>query len=205
MYSTNKQPVWKKIYSTLHSYVLDGLYKYGEKLPTENELAAIFKANRHTVRRALNELAHDGVISIRKGSGAYVIKLPIIFEQLAFNVFGRNDLSYIIRHITHLHDNTYYLKCQGFKDNYCLVESHVTVTAMHALPAIKLPCAFNKLLQPADQLRASLVFWKSLRDTRLSFTEEYNVGETHVKFEHKLLFSGVGIAHQDTNLLLVTE
>lgn len=51
-----------------------GAYGEGEKLPTERQLAAMFKAARSTVRRALDKLEKQGLVSRRLGSGTFVGK-----------------------------------------------------------------------------------------------------------------------------------
>ncbi|MCI4661335.1 MAG: phosphonate metabolism transcriptional regulator PhnF [Neomegalonema sp.] len=67
-----RTPVWKHIYETLRSEIVDGSFNAGDKLPTEKEFSERFDVNRHTVRRALSELSQAGIISVRRGSGAYV-------------------------------------------------------------------------------------------------------------------------------------
>ena len=67
-----RTPIWREIYDTLRTEVVDGSFKAGDKLPTEKELSERFNVNRHTVRRALAELSLAGIISVRRGSGAYV-------------------------------------------------------------------------------------------------------------------------------------
>ena len=67
-----RTPIWREIYDTLRSEVVDGSFKAGDKLPTEKELSERFGVNRHTVRRALAELSLSGIIAVRRGSGAYV-------------------------------------------------------------------------------------------------------------------------------------
>ncbi len=64
--------IWRKIHATLRSEITEGLYKTGDRLPTEKDLSERFGVNRHTVRRALAEMTTEGVISVRRGSGAYV-------------------------------------------------------------------------------------------------------------------------------------
>ena len=49
-----------------------GAYSEGEKLPPERQLAETFKAARSTVRRALDRLEKDGLVSRRLGSGTFV-------------------------------------------------------------------------------------------------------------------------------------
>lgn len=47
----------------------------GQKLPNENELCETFAASRITIRRALKELAAEGVIEIIHGKGTFVKSL----------------------------------------------------------------------------------------------------------------------------------
>ncbi len=67
-----RTPVWKTIYETLREEIVDGSFNAGDKLPTEKEFSDRFAVNRHTVRRALAELSQAGIITVRRGSGAYV-------------------------------------------------------------------------------------------------------------------------------------
>ena len=47
-------------------------YPAGARLPTEAELSARFAVNRHTVRRALEELSRGGLIRVEQGRGTFV-------------------------------------------------------------------------------------------------------------------------------------
>ena len=47
-------------------------YPPGARLPTEAELSARFAVNRHTVRRALEELSRGGLIRVEQGRGSFV-------------------------------------------------------------------------------------------------------------------------------------
>lgn len=49
-----------------------GAYSEGDRLPPERQLAETFKAARSTVRRALDRLEKDGLVSRRLGSGTFV-------------------------------------------------------------------------------------------------------------------------------------
>lgn len=49
-----------------------GAYSEGDKLPPERQLAETFKAARSTVRRALDKLEKEGLVSRRLGSGTFV-------------------------------------------------------------------------------------------------------------------------------------
>lgn len=65
-------PIWREIHATMKREIAEGLYRTGDRLPTEKDLAERFGVNRHTVRRALAELTAEGSIYVRRGSGAYV-------------------------------------------------------------------------------------------------------------------------------------
>ena len=70
--SVLKTAVWKSIHNTIAGDIQDGRYAQGDKLPTEAALAQRFGVNRHTVRRALAQLAEDGVVHARRGAGVFV-------------------------------------------------------------------------------------------------------------------------------------
>ncbi|WP_367025722.1 phosphonate metabolism transcriptional regulator PhnF [Methylococcus sp. ANG] len=52
-------------------------YNPGDLLPSEKELAERFAVNRHTVRRALDELIAAGLVERRHGKGTFVLDRPI--------------------------------------------------------------------------------------------------------------------------------
>lgn len=49
-----------------------GAWRAGERVPSENELSAQFNVSRMTARRALDQLALDGLIVRRRGSGSFI-------------------------------------------------------------------------------------------------------------------------------------
>jgi len=71
-----RTPVWKSISTTLRDEIAQGLYREGDKLPTEAALSARFGVNRHTVRRALSDMADAGVVRSRRGAGVFVEAPP---------------------------------------------------------------------------------------------------------------------------------
>lgn len=71
-----RTPLWLEIEDVLRGEIGGGLYRAGDKLPTEQALAARFGVNRHTVRRALAALSAAGMTHARRGSGVYVTAEP---------------------------------------------------------------------------------------------------------------------------------
>ncbi len=55
---------------------MDGVYREGDLLPSENELCQLYGMTRPTVRQSLSALAHDGFIRKHQGKGSIVHHLP---------------------------------------------------------------------------------------------------------------------------------
>ena len=74
--SATRTPVWKSIAITLIDDIAQGRYETGTKLPAEAQLAERFGVNRHTVRRALGDMAEQGLVHARRGAGVFVAAKP---------------------------------------------------------------------------------------------------------------------------------
>jgi len=72
MVRANGIAVWTRIAAQLRDDITTTPLPPGERLATEAELAKRFAVNRHTVRRALDELAREGLIRIEHGRGSFV-------------------------------------------------------------------------------------------------------------------------------------
>lgn len=70
---TSPTPLYYQLCSTIKNYILDGTLRFGEKLPSEAELADSFNVSRITVKRALNELALENLVERARGRGTHVI------------------------------------------------------------------------------------------------------------------------------------
>ena len=65
-------PLYQQIKALLTRSLQGGEWKPGEAIPSENELAARFKVSQGTVRKAIDELATENLLSRRQGKGTYV-------------------------------------------------------------------------------------------------------------------------------------
>ncbi|MFA7665238.1 MAG: FadR/GntR family transcriptional regulator [Burkholderiaceae bacterium] len=63
-----------EIAATISTQIQRGERLPGERLPSERELCELFGVSRSVVREALSQLKSDGIIGIRRGSGAYVLE-----------------------------------------------------------------------------------------------------------------------------------
>ncbi|MCA0871174.1 phosphonate metabolism transcriptional regulator PhnF [Seohaeicola saemankumensis] len=71
-----RTPLWKSIAIALTADIAESRYATGDQLPTEAQLAAKFGVNRHTVRRALADMADQGLVHARRGAGVFVAATP---------------------------------------------------------------------------------------------------------------------------------
>ncbi len=69
-------PRHKKLYEILRKHIIEGVYKEGDLLPSENELCQLYGMTRPTVRQSLSTLATDGYIRKHQGKGSIVHNLP---------------------------------------------------------------------------------------------------------------------------------
>lgn len=72
-----------QIKNDIRNKIISGEYKPGEILPGENELITLYKSSKMTVKHAMDELVHEGLIIKRRGSGTFVKELnKIELEKL---------------------------------------------------------------------------------------------------------------------------
>jgi len=68
---------WEEIAAQLRDDILQGRFAPAERLPNEQELAARFSVNRHTLRQAMQALARQGHVHVRQGRGTFVRELVL--------------------------------------------------------------------------------------------------------------------------------
>jgi GntR family transcriptional regulator/GntR family frlABCD operon transcriptional regulator len=69
-------PQYRELYKILRKHIVDGVYREGDLLPSENELCRLYGMTRPTVRQSLSALAYDGYIRKHQGKGSIVHRLP---------------------------------------------------------------------------------------------------------------------------------
>jgi GntR family transcriptional regulator len=65
-------PLYRQIKALMVRDLQAGLWRPGEAIPSETELAARFKVSQGTVRKAVDELATDNLLVRRQGKGTFV-------------------------------------------------------------------------------------------------------------------------------------
>jgi len=66
------RPLFEDIKDFIKKQIEDGVYKVGDKIPTEMELAKTFGTSRQTINKALRDLVLDDIIERFPRSGSFV-------------------------------------------------------------------------------------------------------------------------------------
>lgn len=83
----SKISIVDQVCASIKQDVADGIWKAGDKIPSESEFAAIFGVNRLSVRMALQKLSTLGIIETRVGEGSFVCDFslrPVLSEISTF-------------------------------------------------------------------------------------------------------------------------
>ncbi len=74
-------PYYSRIKEDIATSISSGEFQPGQRLPSENELAEKYLVTRPTVRRALDDLVHLGLLTRVQGKGTFVSQ-PKLHENL---------------------------------------------------------------------------------------------------------------------------
>ena len=70
--STSEVPIYRQLFTQIVMAILSGDLKPGERLPSTRELARRFSIHPNTVSAGYRQLARDGWVEYRHGSGVYI-------------------------------------------------------------------------------------------------------------------------------------
>ena len=65
-------PIYHQLKTVIQSQIAQGVWKPGDRIPTEQELCKMYHISRSPVRQALKELVYEGVLTRRPGLGTFV-------------------------------------------------------------------------------------------------------------------------------------
>lgn len=68
---------WKRISADLRAKIRSGRWQAGDRLPPMAELQRQYGVAKGTIQNAINQLASDGYVATRPGSGIYVQEVPV--------------------------------------------------------------------------------------------------------------------------------
>lgn len=78
--------LYQQLARRLLAQLASGRYAVGDRLPPERELAIEHDVSRPTVREAIIALEVQGLVDVRVGSGAYVVRIPGQADQPGFSI-----------------------------------------------------------------------------------------------------------------------
>ena len=90
----NNIPIYIQLLEYLKIYLISGVFKSGEKLPSVREFATTFKVNPNTMQKALSELESMKLIYTERTNGKYVTKDTKLIENTALYPKGQSFGNY---------------------------------------------------------------------------------------------------------------
>jgi GntR family transcriptional regulator len=90
-------PLYRWLCQTLREEIAGGAYKPGDALPTEHELMRRYSLSITTVRRAVHDLAREGLIYRRAGKGTFVRRTKLEENLLRLTSFAEEMQSHNIK------------------------------------------------------------------------------------------------------------
>ena len=72
------QPLYKQLEEKIIQDIENGIYRKGQKIPTEKELSQMYDVSRMTVRKALEEITKQGILERHAGKGTYVASVKLL-------------------------------------------------------------------------------------------------------------------------------
>ena len=78
----NNIPIYIQLLEYLKIYLISGVFKSGDRLPSVREFATTFKVNPNTMQKALSELESMKLIYTERTNGKYVTKDTKLITKL---------------------------------------------------------------------------------------------------------------------------
>lgn len=84
------EPAYAQLANILRRQIAEGAYRPGDQLPSEAQLCRLYGISPMTVRRSINLLADQGVVSTEQGRGTFV--KPLELSTANFDLHELQDL-----------------------------------------------------------------------------------------------------------------
>jgi DNA-binding FadR family transcriptional regulator len=157
-------PAYQLVASTIEKRIMDGIFKAGQQMPSELELARQLGVNRSTVREAIRVLEQNGLV-FRKSARRLVISVP-----------DQNDVAARVSQAMILHEITFQelwetmlplevqaaelAAARATEEDIALLEENLAATATcleHERQLVALDIEFHVLVAKAARNRALLL------------------------------------------------
>jgi len=87
------KPLYLQVKDILLKRVVDGLYRPGNSIPSESQLAADFGTSISTIRQAVSILVSEGYLVKKQGKGTFVAAKPVPVDEVVRATKLRNLVS----------------------------------------------------------------------------------------------------------------
>ena len=78
----NNIPIYIQVLEYMKIYLISGVFKCGERLPSVREFSTTFKVNPNTMQKALSELESMNLIYTERTNGKFVTQNTELIEKL---------------------------------------------------------------------------------------------------------------------------
>ena len=78
----SNKPLYLQVEADIRNSILQKKYRSGQKLPTENELSEQYNVSKITIRKAMSNLAKDGLVQKFQGKGTFFLE-RLIWEDVS--------------------------------------------------------------------------------------------------------------------------
>jgi len=154
-------PIYYQIKQTIKSWLMNKDYQPGQKIPSENELSAIFQVSKMTVRQAINQLVQEGLLISRRGSGTFVSQKKEVADKYSIEFIGSMD------QIFH--------QAQRAKTKFVVIEKVIAPNSLR-----------NKLNLPKEEREViQIKRVRSSKDTAFSYAVNYLPLDIGLKIDKK--------------------
>lgn len=80
-YNSNS-PIYIQVMRELKKRMVKGMLQPGQKMPSNREMAVIFKINQNTAARVCREMENEGCCYTKRGIGTFVTENQEMFDNL---------------------------------------------------------------------------------------------------------------------------
>lgn len=95
LHPLKKTRVRMQVFEQMKNQILQGVWKPGDKIPSENELSKLMGVSRISVREALQQLVALGLLETKHGEGTFVKKLAAdlyVSSLIPMMFLSKNDI-----------------------------------------------------------------------------------------------------------------
>ncbi|WHH58867.1 GntR family transcriptional regulator [Petroclostridium sp. X23] len=81
----DRRPLYEQIKERMKTFILSGVLKSDERIPSVRELAQSLTINPNTIQKAYKELEDEGYIYSIRGKGNFVVPQDLVVNQKKLN------------------------------------------------------------------------------------------------------------------------